>query len=619
MPKKPPNSEVLTEEQLLQWDDYYRDLRHFPEFCERYLKIVDKDALLRPLILNYPQMRVYQEILQSWLNNELIKLIILKARQHGISTLIEAFAFWLTMFYDNREVAIITHEAKATAKIYGMFKRYYQKFPEQLQLPVLRLTNQQLEYADNGSRVNVFTSGSENSTSGGTYHLAHISELSKWIRDTAAMSSLIPACERAHVIIESTAYGVGNEYHERWLQAVSGKSEFKAIFIAWWENPEYAVAAKKGEPPMIYTAKERYYVDKFHLTENQMRWWRQMLYAFKGDLNQMQQEYPADPDEAFISTGSPYFDTEKLARLINYRRANPYPFKNGIVVRNEDNRSARFIEDSSIGDDGFPNGICLYESMDRYDVIKNNIIIAHDASEGIYTDTEGSTKKKGSDTDYNVTTVLNRLKNKQIAWTRNKLQMDQQAEMLLNLFLYFSGSYGMQQLPFIIIERNSAGLAVITTLITLMKQYGLPLNRLYHRTSVFGQDWDQNTESVGFKTLEDNKKMICGLLQTRIRESVDDDGVINDITTIPCIYGLEECMSFTNQGGKLKAQSGKWDDYVMSTCLSLEANRTMPQPMSLAKMTRDNDRSRQSWGSDERPRHSKIGLWRNVKSAKKNS
>ena len=84
---------------------------------------------------------------------------------------------------------------------------------------------------------------------------------------------------------ESTARGYGNQYQVRWELAEQGRSEFRGVFFS-------ASALYSSE----WLSKKR-----TQFTTNEM----------------FMQEYPETPEEAFISSGSKFFDTGAIGWLRN--------------------------------------------------------------------------------------------------------------------------------------------------------------------------------------------------------------------------------------------------------------------------------------------------------------
>ena len=115
--------------------DLEKVIGDFRLFCGKHLKIKDKKGKIVPFILNRAQevvLLVIERLIQLGLP---IRLIVLKARQKGISTLIEAFIFWRTSYHRNRKAAVIAHENDATNNQLSMCNRYYTNLHPDLQVP----------------------------------------------------------------------------------------------------------------------------------------------------------------------------------------------------------------------------------------------------------------------------------------------------------------------------------------------------------------------------------------------------------------------------------------------------------------------------------------------------
>ena len=68
-------------------------LRNVGAFIRRFLKIRDKEGQLIPLVLNEPQRRLYGVVKEQWEAGKPVRIIILKARQMGFSTVTSAIVF----------------------------------------------------------------------------------------------------------------------------------------------------------------------------------------------------------------------------------------------------------------------------------------------------------------------------------------------------------------------------------------------------------------------------------------------------------------------------------------------------------------------------------------------
>lgn len=112
--------------------------------------------------------------------------------------------------------------------------------------------------------------------------------------------------------MESTANGIGNTFHALYKAAEAGDSEFEPLFIPWFWHEEYAAEAPEGwrAPP-----KFAEYGEIYGLTPEQLYWaWsenRTLAQASDGTTAEpcfrFRQEFPANADEAFTSSGDETF------------------------------------------------------------------------------------------------------------------------------------------------------------------------------------------------------------------------------------------------------------------------------------------------------------------------
>src|SRR5262245_483182 len=126
--------------QILSEGEHNARLRNDLEFFARHcLKIRTKAGTLEPLIFNAAQKRL-NEISEEQLKRKgRIRLIILKARQTGISTWIAAKMFHTIINSPGMRAMLITHERAASRNLYAMIKRYFDCMPTDLRPEVTTL------------------------------------------------------------------------------------------------------------------------------------------------------------------------------------------------------------------------------------------------------------------------------------------------------------------------------------------------------------------------------------------------------------------------------------------------------------------------------------------------
>ena len=156
-------------------------------YIERFLKIRTKEGAVVPLVLNRPQERLYNAIQKQWRAGKPVRIIILKARQMGFSTLTEAIIFFLTVTAKYVESMIVAHKDEATANLFRMSKRFYDELPPALR-PMQRASNAQELLFDRpakykgeaqglGSRIRCATAGGSGVGRSYTLKCLHLSIL----------------------------------------------------------------------------------------------------------------------------------------------------------------------------------------------------------------------------------------------------------------------------------------------------------------------------------------------------------------------------------------------------------------------------------------------------------
>lgn len=317
------------------------DLLIAKEYIEGCLRIRDKSGAVVPFRLNPAQRKLYAAAKGQADQGKPVRLIILKARQLGFSTLTEALIFHACATRRGINALIVAHREDATANLFQMSKLFYDELPAPLR-PMLKASNAQELVFDNPSRgerqgkpglrsrLRCATAGGKGIGRSDTLQYVHLSEYAFWPEgaegkgDTlAGILQAVPALPGTMVVIESTANGV-EDFKDRWDAAVAGENDFLPVFFAWFENPEYTMPPAPGT---LWTEAEEDLRERYALTDGQLQWRRWCIAnncAGREDL--FRQEYPSNPDEAFLHSGAGVFDN---AQVIRRRELAPEPVARG--------------------------------------------------------------------------------------------------------------------------------------------------------------------------------------------------------------------------------------------------------------------------------------------------
>lgn len=299
------------------------------DYIEGCLKIKTKSGTVVPFRLNDAQRKLYAVAKRQQDAGKPVRLIILKARQLGFSTLTEGLIFHACATRKNVNALIVAHREDATANLFRMSKLFYDELPAPVK-PMLRASNAQELVFENPSklrserearpglrsRIRCATAGGRGIGRSDTLQCVHLSEYAFWpdgadgkASTLAGILQAVPSLPGTMVVIESTANGF-EDFKERWDAAVAGENDFEPVFFAWFENPDYSMPVVPGTE---WTPEERDLKAAYQLTDGQLQWRRWCIANnCGGSLDMFRQEYPASPGEAFLHSGTGVFDNEQI-------------------------------------------------------------------------------------------------------------------------------------------------------------------------------------------------------------------------------------------------------------------------------------------------------------------
>ena len=509
------------------------------QYIEKYIKIRDKAGKIIDLRINQGQQKLYNAIKSQYDNNKPIRIIVLKARQIGFSTLTESIIFKNTATKFNVNAGIITHKEEATTNLFNMSKRMYDNLPADMK-PSLKRSNAKELIFDNDegtglkSKIKCMTAGSSGVGRSDTFNYLHISELAFWGNNaketTIGLFQAVPNLPNTMIVIESTANGF-EYFKELWDMAVKGESDFIPVFVGWNELDDYK---------MPYTGFELTDYEKnlqriYNLSLEQLSWRRWCIKNnCGGDEQQFKQEYPINPQEAFISSGNCVFDKEIV---INRIQEVSKPIKVGYFEYKYD--------------DTMPAGKKITDI--RWINDKNGYIEIYEVPNIYKYCIGGDTAGEGS--DWFTGHVLNAKTGKQVARLRHQMDEDLYVRQMYCLGYYYQ-------------YKNQRTGVITPALMCIESNFSSfpnkELVRLGYSNMFVREKEDKYTgimdKSYGFKTTSITRPVIIAELVKIVRESVE---LINDKLT------LEEMLTFVrNEKGRPEAQQGAHDDLVMGLAIA---------------------------------------------------
>jgi hypothetical protein len=309
-------------------------------YAERCLSIRAKSGKVVPFSFNRAQRYIHDRLEEQKATTGRVRALILKGRQQGCSTLIGGRFYHLTTLAHGIRTFILTHEDAATQNLFEMVNRYHEHCPKDMRPTTGAANAKELFFDKLDSGYKVGTAGTKGVGRSSTIQLFHGSEVAFWPHaDTHAAGVLqaVPDEDGTEVILESTANGIGNLFHQKWVDAERGVGDFIAIFVPWFWQEEYRKALSAD---FTLTEEERQYAALYGLDMEQMAWRRNKVSELK-DANLFKQEYPATAAEAFQMSGH---DSFIKPALISAARKNERPESGPLVIGFD---PARFGDDGS--------------------------------------------------------------------------------------------------------------------------------------------------------------------------------------------------------------------------------------------------------------------------------
>lgn len=524
---------------------YYRRNPHV--FFDHQLKIRTKEGTLENFALWPCQAPVMDKLYEMRKRRGWVRLVVLKARQVGMSTFAEGLMSWATMLNPNTNGLVVAHDKPTAETLFKMCRTYYDYLETGIR-PIKRYSTKSEFVFENpddltrstnpglGSTLIITSANNIHSGIGRTLRAVHISEVARYPSPEGIIDGIFPALAKTPgtvCIIESTARYSGHWFRSQCERAKAGDGDFEFVFVPWYLNPGYAVPLLPGEELKL-SIDERHLVDAFSLTLEQVKFFRQEL-ATMGNEALFAQSYPFTEDQAWITPGDNAFPWDKLDQLREKARSLGGPIKfcdidTGPILLDHPTGKLRIWE--------------MPDKGKQYD-------IGVDVALGTSVNDTSMTSDAEEEGDWSVMCVIQRGTNRQVAeWRSRSVNVMKLAEIAAALGYFYNQAQ-------IAVEVNGIGVATNMNL----SQMGYPNIYVWRyrdeRSTRF-------SKKVGWETNYKTKKWLISFAVNQI---------INDNVTVRSLELLDEMRQFIHLGNeRYGAAAGSYDDRVMAFLIALTAS-----------------------------------------------
>ncbi|KGA61328.1 terminase [Yersinia pseudotuberculosis] len=510
-------------------------------------KIVNEDGELVTFRMRPAQRELFK--------NMHYRNIILKARQLGFSTGIDIYLLDQALFNNNLSCGIIAQDLPAAGEIFSTkISIPFDNLPVWLRATFPVSTRREgangghIEFA-HGSKIRVSTSFRS-----GTVQRLHISEhgkicatypaKAKEVR-TGTLNAIKDGCI---VFIESTAEGVGGDFHTMSTRAMDlgqlnlplTSQDYKFHFFAWWQDPKYQAPVPAGGLRL-----SKYHQEYFAAVEQAMGITlldEQKQWYVRKEIEQqeeMKQEFPSTPSEAFLTSGRRVFAAINVMKAEGQCKSPLLVYDIEPVTGKRTKVQALRAGNAEELQRTLLNHLLVWELPDP----DEDYAIGGDVAEGL------------ENRDRSSFDVVKKSSGEQVAHWFGYLDAELFAQLMAHVGRWYNTA-------FIGPERNNHGHAVIQK-----------LREVYPHRSIYSEqyldrDHDDETPKLGWLTTAQSKPVIIEGLKTLLRENASGVrwiGTINELNTY--VYDTR---------GRMNAQTGCFDDQVMSYAIAQEMRARMP-------------------------------------------
>lgn len=297
---------------------FRHDFEYWAYTCVKIQDKLTKKPI--PFALNRGQRRLVGTFERQRRENQPIRVILLKARQWGGSTATQIYMLWLQLFhYENWHSAIVTQLKGQAANIRGMITKVVAAYPQEVAaislsgyegMPDTRLI------PGRGNIIWIGSAENPDSCRSFDFSMVHMSEVGLW-RSTLTKSAedivqslyaTVPDVPGTLIVMESTAKGSGNFFHNQYLDARNGDSELAPVFVPWFEIEMYTMPVTNYAQLADSLTDYNWWQWEQGATLEGIAWYNSYKKRKRYNDFQMKSEFPTTAEEAFQSNASRFYE-----------------------------------------------------------------------------------------------------------------------------------------------------------------------------------------------------------------------------------------------------------------------------------------------------------------------
>jgi len=494
--------------------------------------------------------------------NELFnKLIVLKSRQLGMTTLVCIKLLDIALFESNKDIAMIAHTKIAAQEIFSKKAQYaINNLPDSVRAGINITKNAwgEIQVQKKNGDMNMFTV--KNTSRGTTPTNTHISELGKLSKESPIVAeeivtgSLSAVATNNEVIIESTAEGAVGHFYDLFMTSWNQRDKiipgsFTAsqlcfpVFFPWMLDTDNIDTIKETEL-MTYKDMEvddidwRIFQEENQLSDKELTWYYTKWNGLMKNTNRLFQEYPTNPMDAFIASGQCYFSQRRIADLLLGAEKTVVP-------------RTYIIEGEELVNEW--NGpLKIYFKPEK----KYTYVVGGDVGQGL------------DNGDFSTMAVVCEQTGTLCAVYRARIEPDSFADELVVVAKYFNNAK-------IVCESNKDGLWVNTKIFNTIGYSNIYIQQAYDTVN------KKYSKKLGWETTKKTRDLSLNALRKQFAST--KEWYNKEL--------LEEMQTFVmNKRGRFEAATKCHDDLVMCTAiaygyLNFSANKEVKKEENSEKMT----------------------------------